>query len=1153
MRFENIPGQHQTLRLRCPEWKIDKDGENPFSEFKSEVPVQRVSVDESRPAAFKVFAAGRSFSAVASSPVEARILAESLSRCRSLLARLLDKDASDGWNLEVVLFFHPLIDMGDLQIEFDESTERLKGREEDYLYEPPHPSDAHSNESPDDSYFFIKPGFAWRADDELRTEPEEIRNSSFGVFGDGRRFVASRQIREDGSVSAEEFFRASKATRWNQGREPDRTILLARGRFRLVEHAERMRLQARAQLDSLVRDEKSYLHRWDQFNELEGKTMLERARAFGAVRWSSARRGGIDGEGWLLTLDGLKDSVRSILLCESSVELELARQTPEWISRPEMTIADVLGNASANSAEPDEDIASGDASARKPSEDGDGNSGDKFVQVKEWEFDSDNDLLSIQTDTGALPNGGVVIFAFSGFLTSIQRRDEARRRIQAGASANPMLGTILESKGVPEPMERRKRVEPLSQHSRSLFKDPTDRQREAIDVALNTPDIALIQGPPGTGKTTVVTAILDRLNELSPKKGPDKGSVLLCGFQHDAVENMIERIRINSLPVPKFGKKRNSGPATIEQDSSSASETMRKEWCDFLASKIREENPQLSELEEERRIRDLVVQYVRSPSEALAKTVCQSILDLPPGSANANCRERAEESLRRMSERDDDSRDQNRAFSLIRGLRTTELGFRDDGPSRAADLADLFREQKLHLDEPDSILLRTASDWLEGDEMSFLPELKRLKRSLLVRFTAPPVFVVDKHSSEILSLARDTLNSIRETGLTAKDRRSAALLEFVESLEGDPDGMLHAVADYSFAFAATCQQCANWQIAGEKGVRRKSKKNTASTMGIELERPPMLEYDYVIVDEAARATPLDLLIPMSQGRRILLVGDHRQLPQMVDDELAAKLEDKDASKEEIDGLMDEKWWKESMFYYLFTTRIPELEARDGIKRRVTLDAQFRMHPLLGQFVSKNFYERFSPAERFDSPRPASDYPHGLPVPNGGPVLWIDVPAKRGNTTRNGGSLDRKVESEIISHKLLQWMELEKDVEDEKKLTYGVISFYRGQVEALKRRLGKLVDGKRLHVGTVDSFQGKEFDVVFLSLVRTSKFLHGDHPFGFLTVYNRLNVAMSRQKKLLVAVGDSAYVQNEKAKDQVPGLHAFFELCQVNGAVEEVEP
>ena len=81
-------------------------------------------------------------------------------------------------------------------------------------------------------------------------------------------------------------------------------------------------------------------------------------------------------------------------------------------------------------------------------------------------------------------------------------------------------------------------------------------QEKAIEVALISPDIALIQGPPGTGKTTVIAAILERLNELADKRGAStKGQVLLTGFQHDAVENMIDRLSLNSIPVPKFGKR----------------------------------------------------------------------------------------------------------------------------------------------------------------------------------------------------------------------------------------------------------------------------------------------------------------------------------------------------------------------------------------------------------------------------------------------------------------------------------------------------------------------------------------------------------------------------------------------------------------------
>ena len=118
-------------------------------------------------------------------------------------------------------------------------------------------------------------------------------------------------------------------------------------------------------------------------------------------------------------------------------------------------------------------------------------------------------------------------------------------------------------------------------------------------MALNTPDIALIQGPPGTGKTTVIAAILERLNEIADKRGTRiKGQILLTGFQHDAVENMIERLSLNGIPVPKFGKR--SGAT---DDDYSAFERNLEDWCSKLAAELRERNPRIAEVEQEREIK----------------------------------------------------------------------------------------------------------------------------------------------------------------------------------------------------------------------------------------------------------------------------------------------------------------------------------------------------------------------------------------------------------------------------------------------------------------------------------------------------------------------------------------------------------------------
>ncbi|WP_293270518.1 C-terminal helicase domain-containing protein [Nannocystis sp.] len=90
--------------------------------------------------------------------------------------------------------------------------------------------------------------------------------------------------------------------------------------------------------------------------------------------------------------------------------------------------------------------------------------------------------------------------------------------------------------------------------------------------------------------------------------------------------------------------------------------------------------------------------------------------------------------------------------------------------------------------------------------------------------------------------------------------------------------------------------------------------------------------------------------------------------------------------------------------------------------------------------------------------------------------------------------------------------------------------------------GKPVE--RLRIGTVDAFQGKEFDVVFLSVTRSNELPAATdeeqrRKYGHLMLENRLCVAMSRQQRLLIAVGDLGFV---KAAEPLRALRAFTELC-----------
>lgn len=748
-------------------------------------------------------------------------------------------------------------------------------------------------------------------------------------------------------------------------------------------------------------------------------------------------------------------------------------------------------------------------------------------------FDKSYKSLTLKVET--LPSSGMLISSLKGDIAQIERRMKARKSILTGRAANPQLGPLIEEQGRVIASRPPPKIKPLTAFVRDKVfpsNPPTMQQEAAIKLALTTPDIALIQGPPGTGKTTVIAAIVERLNEEADKRGVNfKGEILLTGFQHSAVENMISRSRLdlNGLPVPKFGKR-------SDADDFDLFEKELEDWCDKLATAIRKKNPQIAEVEQELEIRNLCLQYLDTPTRALATRLVKKIADLGIKVLGEQLIRRAQIILQRVSRENLLNTESSTSLDAIRRLRHRPESFSDDGPQRATEVME---DLKNDLEEHERELLDQASLWRMDDGIPpFLDELTELKQELLLRFTAPPVFRIEKHNDDITKLSIDARKKIKAVGASAKDEKSAALAEFLAELENNPNGMIDAVSDYSYAFAATVQQSVNYTMQKQKGI-------DDDTPG------QKLEFEYVIVDEAARVSPRDLMIPMANGKRIILVGDHRQLPHIVNKTLTDQMNSGQTEKTE------DEWLKKSMFQYLFTERLPALESGDDFPRCVTLDKQFRMHPLLGDFVSKSFYERFDAGEKFSAGiLDEAKFAHNLPNTQNAPAIWLDVPASLGGFKRAGNSSwTRPAEITAIAQLLQTWMASEAGQD----LTFGVISFYRAQADQIREQIGELSDDPhRLRINTVDSFQGMEFDVVFLSMVRTTrqnrKKRRGDRQdqanglFGRLCLSNLLNVSMSRQKKLLVVVGDSALLQDDLAPEFIPGLVDFFKLCQESGVV-----
>lgn len=232
----------------------------------------------------------------------------------------------------------------------------------------------------------------------------------------------------------------------------------------------------------------------------------------------------------------------------------------------------------------------------------------------------------------SIKEGDAFHLNYMGDLNTLKKQYSALDKTKKGLSVNPNLGLILNIKedsdsdnDTADTMDEVLKEILSSYQTRALkltkrvrkkiFKnDPTENQKKAIEIALNTPDIAIIQGPPGTGKTTVINAICERLFEEYPKDKNIKGQILLCAQGHDATNNVRERIKVGGLPTFKFGAKEEQ----YKQDER-LNERLR-EFAETLIESVRKKLQSLGDYENIEKILDLeeaLRRYLSSPISEL--------------------------------------------------------------------------------------------------------------------------------------------------------------------------------------------------------------------------------------------------------------------------------------------------------------------------------------------------------------------------------------------------------------------------------------------------------------------------------------------------------------------------------------------------------
>lgn len=319
----------------------------------------------------------------------------------------------------------------------------------------------------------------------------------------------------------------------------------------------------------------------------------------------------------------------------------------------------------------------------------------------------------------------------------------------------------------------------------------------------------------------------------------------------------------------------------------------------------------------------------------------------------------------------------------------------------------------------------------------------------------------------------------------------------------------------------------------------------ATCIGIksdEVFKDSKFKFDTVIIDEAGKANIAETLVAIELGKKVILVGDQMQLPPYMDSSLIDEKEPASFPKSIYGNsyLMDEiiHALKTSFFEFI----IKRIETGQfPAENKVMLNYQHRMHPNIGKFVSESFYDGLvlmgsrTHLNRID-----------LPAPFNKEVIFFDTSNSANPFEQNDGySAKNNTEAEAVSEIILPKL-FEHNVSTN---NIAVIAPYKSQVTNIQQYIknSSSCNFKNIDISTLDSFQGKEYDVIIFSFTRSSN--HRNAPtvngrkkytkVGFLDDARRLNVAFSRAKKKLIFVGNAVTLVD--GKSHYDGLFNYTKL------------
>ena len=681
------------------------------------------------------------------------------------------------------------------------------------------------------------------------------------------------------------------------------------------------------------------------------------------------------------------------------------------------------------------------------------------------------------------------------------------------SKAEPTFKLEIDDEDIPE-LSEYKELE-----SRQLL-SLNQSQKNAVLRALYANDLCLLQGPPGTGKTTVIAELIWQHILKDPTK-----KLLLTSETNLAVDNALEKLmgsrNVNEALSPylsiikplRFGKS-----SKFEEDGKKYSVERIEKWLD-------------DEYEEELVYENEVASLDSATEEALD--------DPEDGDVNNNA---VQQWMSIIAQRAQAYAEQN---------------------PRYAELADTYRAS---LCSPDGITKRffkekyfkhanvIGSTCSSTGSPSFAADYARVYSSAIYdkfvekegyKQTISDIKGLIVAANNVDSSFQDTALSIikkimRENNVKTED-------ELRELLDNPTDNVRHFLFNYDLRSLLRPKRSKKFQTILERlGFDSEDEFNQMKN----------IYFDTVIMDEASKATPPDLVLPLCFGRKSIVIGDHRQLPPMLNEQ---------DFKEALLSLNDEKATalaNDIDRQFVDTSQFARLILNPNVSKSIksVFTEQYRMHPQINDAI-KQFYKNdegglscgldLTKVDCPDLSEPESRY-HGFYHPGfispDVHVLWVKVDEPEQRSDSKALYNEKEVEAvkrvlQYLKHsegfkEYMQYWDDNIRSEERRNLEkeIGVISFYGQQVKYLNEvKSFARNNGMRVKLNTVDKFQGMERNIVIVSTVRSDKYktaqgiVPNDNP-GFAKSPERLNVALSRARRLLIVVGNKDFFSGIRDKE-----------------------